>query len=162
MNYKVVDNFLPAPHFQEIEGLLMGENFPWYYSNTVSGALDEDKSLYYFAHMFFRNHAVRSDYFPVLDPLIQTLNPVAINKVKANLYPNTSEPVQHGMHRDLTVPHRGFLFYVNTNNGVTILEDGTRIQSVANRALFFDSYKLHCSTSCTDKKVRVTLNVNYF
>ena len=58
-------------------------------------------------------------------------------------------------------PHKGFLFYVNTNNGFTILEDGTKVESIANRALFFDSSKSHKSTTCTDEDIRVNININY-
>lgn len=98
----------------------------------------------------------------VINPLIEKIGPVAVNRVKANLYPNTNEDVQHGLHQDLDVPHKGALFYVNTNNGFTVLEDGTKIESIENRVLFFDPSKLHCSASCTDKQSRVTLIMNYF
>ena len=42
-----------------------------------------------------------------------------------------------------------------------ILEDGKEVKSIANRALFFDSMKPHSSTSCSDKKARFNININY-
>ena len=41
-------------------------------------------------------------------------------------------------------------------------EDGTKIESVANRVLLFDSSRPHSSTRCTDQKVRVNINLNYY
>ena len=41
------------------------------------------------------------------------------------------------------------------------LEDGTEIESRANRVLLFDPSKPHHSTSCTNDKRRVNININY-
>ena len=65
-------------------------------------------------------------------------------------------------HFDLSFPHKGAIFYVNTNDGFTVLEDGTEIKSIENRVLLFDPSTKHHSTTCTDKKVRITINFNYF
>lgn len=162
MDYEVIDNFLPQPQFQDIQNLLLGKNFFWYYVDYVAGEGVEDTKLYYFMHTFFENHSIQSNQIHVVAPLIEKINPTAIIRAKANLYPNTNEHARHGMHRDLDTPHKGMVFYINTNNGFTVLEDGTKIESVANRVLLFDSSQPHCSTSCTDEKTRVTLNMNYF
>ena len=53
------------------------------------------------------------------------------------------------------------IFYVNTNNGYTVFEDGTKVESVANRMLTFPSNLKHCGTSCTDKNIRSVINFNY-
>ena len=53
------------------------------------------------------------------------------------------------------------IFFVNSNDGFTILDDDTMIESVENRILFFDSSKLHNSTNCTNEKVRVNINFNF-
>ena len=76
--------------------------------------------------------------------------------------PSTPKIVYHDPHVDIPWQHKGAIFYVNTNNGVTVLEDGTEIESIENRLLLFDSSKEHSSTSCTDAKVRVNINFNYF
>ena len=49
---------------------------------------------------------------------------------------------------------------LNTNNGKTILNDEVEIDSIANRLLVFDGDIPHCSTTCTDEKVRLNVNVN--
>ena len=54
------------------------------------------------------------------------------------------------------------IFYMNTNNGYTKFEDGTKIESVANRLVSFPSNMKHKGTSCTDEKTRVVINFNHF
>ena len=83
-------------------------------------------------------------------------------RAKANMYLKTNKVIKHGLHVDRPFKHKGCIFYINTHNGFTVLEDGTEIKSVANRALFFDSSKKHSSTSCTDQNIRVNININYF
>jgi hypothetical protein len=80
---------------------------------------------------------------------------------KANLFPSTEELKENAFHIDTDIPHKGALFYINTCNGFTILEDGTRIESVSNRMLLFDSAKPHASTNCTDQPSRINININY-
>ena len=89
------------------------------------------------------------------------LNPNVLLRAKANLYPSSPKLHEHGKHVDFTFKHKGFLFYINTNNGFTRLSDGTRIESIENRALFFNSSLKHNSTNCTDQQVRINMNINY-
>ena len=37
-----------------------------------------------------------------------------------------------------------------------------KIPSVKNRIIFFDPSIPHCSTSCSDSKTRMNININYF
>ena len=53
------------------------------------------------------------------------------------------------------------MFYFNTCDGYTKLNDGTKVESVANRALFFDPSIPHQSTNCTNAKARFNININY-
>ena len=49
--------------------------------------------------------------------------------------------------------------YLNTY--ATKYEDGSKIESVANRLLSFPSNMKHTGTSCTDEKIRIVINFNY-
>ena len=62
------------------------------------------------------------------------------------------------------MPYAGIIgiLYFNANDGVTVLEDGTEVESVPNRILLFDSSRPHHSTTCTNANRRVNLNFNYF
>ena len=66
------------------------------------------------------------------------------------------------MHVDYPYSHKAAIFYINTCDGYTKLEDGTKIDSVANRMLLFDASKPHTPSDCTNQSVRVNINFNYF
>ena len=78
------------------------------------------------------------------------------------MYPNTETLHEHGTHIDLPFSHKAGILSINTCDGYTKLEDGTKIDSVANRMLLFDASTLHCSSTTTDQPVRVNININYF
>ena len=59
------------------------------------------------------------------------------------------------------IPYITSILYLNTNNGYTEFEDGTKVESVANRFISFPIETKHRGTSCTDKKIRVVINFNY-
>ena len=65
-------------------------------------------------------------------------------------------------HIDFDFSHKGAILYINSCNGYTKLEDGTKIDSVANRILFFDPSTPHCSTTTSDTTARFNINFNYF
>jgi hypothetical protein len=157
--YKVINNFLLEKEFNDIKNIIMGGNFPWFYNPFVN---EEDANNFYFTHTFFDYSKVNSNYYEVLNPVIEKLEIKALIRAKGNLYSKTEQLIEHGKHIDCSFKHKGAIFYVNTNNGFTILEDGTKIESIENRLLMFDSSKLHSSTNCTDKKCRININFNYF
>ena len=157
--HKIIDNFLPQEDFEKIKSIIMGGDFPWYFINSISSPRDVEN--FYFSHAFFNNHQM-SCYFNILYPLINKLNIKAIIRAKGNLYTKTDNLIVHDKHRDNDYEHNGALFYFNTNNGFTILEDGSKIESVENRILLFNPQQLHSSTSCTDEKIRVNVIFNYF
>ena len=78
------------------------------------------------------------------------------------MYPRSQKLITHKFHADEEYTQTSALLYINTNNGFTILEDGTKIESVANRLLIIDGSKPHCSTNCTDEPARVNVGVNFF
>ncbi len=163
MQYEVIDNYLPQEEFEVIRNTMMGQNFPWFYSSyvTFEGKVNDDNSMY-FTHTFYRDSSVNSNFFELVLPLTSKLNAKAIMRVKGNMYPNVGSSLNNEPHVDYDFEHKGAIFYINTNNGPTTLEDGTKIDSVANRILLFDPSKEHYSTHCTDEKVRVNININYF
>ena len=158
--YKVIDNFLSKEELKSIQDVMLGADFPWFFKNTISDAR-EIIDDYYFVHMFYVK-TITSSFYNILDPIIQKLDVNALVRIKGNMHPNVNKFVENNKHTDFSFQHKGAIFYVNTNNGFTILEDGTKIESIENRLLMFDPSKLHNSTNCTDEKRRVNINFNYF
>ena len=58
-------------------------------------------------------------------------------------------------------PTRRGILYLNDNNGYTRFEDGSRVDSVANRLVVFDARRRHTGASCTDAPWRLVLNLNW-
>ena len=103
-----------------------------------------------------------SPYFRGLLPILEKLNIKSLIRVKANLYPYSGETLhEHEMHIDYDFPHYSAILSLNTCDGYTKLEDGTKVESIANRMLIFDGNQKHCSTTTTSKFARINININY-
>jgi len=178
MKTQIIDNALDSEEFEEIEEVLMSHQFPWFWNEVVAyepadnsyektiAALDRtynnvDRNKCYYTHLFYNNHVPISEAFNLIRPLIELLNPRSLMRAKANSYTGTKELIHHDNHIDFPFEHKGAILYLNTNDGLTVLEDGMKVDSVANRLLLFDASKPHHSTTCTDQKRRVNINVNF-
>lgn len=162
MQYEVIDNYLPQEEFEKIKSVMISKDFPWFYSSTVTYHEEEDKEAMYFTHNFYIDYVVKSSHINILSGLINKIGAKALIRIKGNMYTNLGRSVENLPHKDYEFEHKGAIYYLNTNNGPTVLEDGTKIDAVENRILFFDPSKEHYSIHCTDQKVRVNININYF
>jgi hypothetical protein len=104
----------------------------------------------------------KNEVWEKIQPIKQMLKIKSLMRIKVNNYPRTSKLIHHKNHMDYPFKHKGALFYVNDCDGLTVLEDGTEIESVANRLLLFDASKPHHSTTTTNKPRRININFNYF
>mgnify|MGYP003338112990 CR=1 FL=1 len=162
---QIIDNFLDEDNFRNIQSTLFGENFPWYYSNSVlRGGKDSD---YQFTHIFYFHSQPQSGFYNLLEQCLTKLSVVAPIRIKANLLPKTDAIIQHGFHVDIEGRKEKHnittaILYVNSNNGYTLFEDGTKVESVENRIVLFDSNLRHTGTTCTEEKVRIVVNFNFF
>ena len=168
MTHKIIDNLLSEELAEKIKNDLMSPMFPWFYNSqvVVSEPIGQIDSLYnyQFIHGFYRDHASHSPYLPNLKCIIDYLNPEALIRVKANLNPRTD--VRHIFEYHVDFPGapndiKTAIYYVNSNDGVTIFEDGTEVESIANRLVIFDQKTRHTGTTCTNQKVRCLINFNY-
>lgn len=106
-------------------------------------------------------------YEPIVEIVLKKISPPgswkmkALLRIKLNFYAHTDKIYQHKMHHDYPFEHTGALLSLNTCDGGTILEDGSKHDSVANRMLFFDPSKLHASTTTTNQKGRFNMLINY-
>ena len=161
MSVKIQDNFLPKEVFNSIKNTMMGVNFDWYYSNAITEEKLNRKE-FQFVHMFYHWGKPRPSY-SVIEPLINQIMPFSLVRAKANLLTVTNEIVTYDFHKDFLRDNlTTAVFYINTCNGYTLFKDGTKVQSVENRLVSFDSGLEHTGTSCTDENVRVVINLNYF
>ena len=160
MLLKIEDNYLPNESLNLIFDTVSGGDFPWYYQAFPNRGSDKDVLL---THIFYYHYPfIPSEWMKLLEPLLEKMIPNALIRIKANSYPCTTTIQEHKTHTDFSFKCTTSIFYLNTNNGVTKFEDGTIVESVANRLLTFDTRMPHCSTSCTDERVRYNINLNYF
>ena len=85
-------------------------------------------------------------------------------RVKGNWFPPTSVAYDHIPHKDYAEELgeiKGAILSLNTCDGWTRLEDKTKVDSVANRLLLFNSSELHNSSTTTNPKGRFNINFNY-
>jgi len=163
MTYQIIDNFLNQEEFLKIKNSILNSEFSWNLTPSVSNIDEKLKvtSSYYFTHLFYSGFYVDSNSF-IFVPILNQLEVKSLIRIKANLYPSTDNIEYHPEHIDYDYSHKGAIFYLNTNNGLTILEDDIKIESIENRILLFDPSRPHNSTTCTDDKCRVNINFNYF
>jgi len=181
-DYKIIENALSNEKFEVLEEKIMSNRQPWFYSYNVADGNKKEEDMY-FMHNYYLGASEKplmssdgkpmppeksqcyDDIIPVLDLFTDMKNLLGMANVliraKSNLYGRTQELIHHDNHIDMNFEHRGGILYINSNNGFTVLEDGTEIESISNRLLLFDPSKPHHSTSCTDVKRRVNINFNY-
>ena len=165
----IYDNYLPKTYFKKLQKWFLSSEPNWKY-NQHKVKPSESTNSFQFVHTLYRvaqpqkrKRAIHTD-LGVIRPLLDRLEPSILLKVKANITPRTAEPDKTDFHTDYPpiLNHSTGIIYFNTNNGYTEFEDGKIVESVANRAVFFQGSERHRGVSCTDSKVRVVLNVNFF
>jgi len=161
IKYQIKDNFINKKGLKLMVDTLTHYSFPWYYQNSVAFANNIKDNHYYFTHLFLVNNE-KSSFFYLIEPVLKKLKIKKLIRIKANLYPNLNKKIINDKHIDYNYKHKGAIFYLNTNNGFTILKDNIKIKSVENRLLKFDPSIQHSSTHCTDEKIRLNININYF
>ena len=163
MNYKIIDNFLSKEEHKKIHDCMISNEFPWFYQSGIvyPGKQSEDNT-FLFTHVFYNDGSANSEFFKLMEPILKILNVLKLHRIKANLYTRTDKIIQHGFHIDIpNIKHKTALYYVNSNNGKTVFENGLVVDSVANRFVEFDTDMPHTSTTCTDERLRCNINFNY-
>ena len=173
---EIIDNFLEQENFFMIEQIL-GDNTPWKYSGVISGYKDsklmcDELYNYQYTHVVYIDDRIFSEFFNVLEEsnLFFKLGVRSICRIKFNSIPKAEKIITHGFHQDIYFDDESLtedgvksaILYINSNDGFTVFEDGTKVESVANRLVKFPSTLKHSGTTCTDCHRRVALNIVYF
>ena len=178
MTIEIYDDFLVPSEYEKIQYTFLGGKynesiFPWFWG-TIIGNSDYDTltNRQLSSMIYDYNHSagiVFSGMIPQTDPnnlkeilSDPRLNVAALCRIKANLSPKTVDHNINGFHNDLPYKCTTGIFYVNTNNGWTEFEDGTKVECVANRMITFPSSMRHSGVTTTDSHCKVLINFNYF
>jgi hypothetical protein len=161
-NYKICDNFISEKDLSNIYDIITGVNFPWYFQEKINTKHSKKDQSFYFTHLLFVDNKINSDIFNLFLPIISKLNAKSLIRVKVNCYPCTEKIQENEPHTDYDYDHKGLVYYFNTCDGYTKLSDNIKVDSISNRALFFNPALPHQSTTCTNAKARFNMNINYF
>lgn len=167
----IYDNFLDKKDLEKIQTKIFSKDFNWINEKIVNeNNFNEhfEEKIYnrQFVHPCYqKNIPVSQTYFDIL-PIIEKIGPLALIKIKLNCIQRTNNIIAHGFHTDVDEEYHNIsttaVFYLNTNNGKTIIKNHTEINSIENRLVLFPSKLLHSGTSCTDENFRYVLNLNFF
>jgi hypothetical protein len=158
---KIIDNFLSKEQHLLIKKIMLGNSFPWFISNIISEVKDLPHGKE-FSHFFYSNHSPNSEFYYLMDPLIQKINPNSLIRIRAACMPRIDKQKEFGWHTDFDFTCTTAIYYVNTNNGYTKFKNGTVVESLENRFVSFDSQEEHLGVHCTDQNFRCLINFNYF
>ena len=155
---KIIKNFLKNEEFNLIKNVVMGDSFPYFFSNQVGH--EHDNKNFYFYHAFYNENLPVGNYFNLIKPIINKLDILSLIRAKANCFPKSEKLIKYDKHRDFNFKHKGAIYYLNTCDGGTYIGDKF-IPSIENQILLFDPSNSHQSTNCTDEKCRFNININY-
>ena len=160
--HQVFDDYFPRDFFIRLRNKVYNPAFQWQFSSKLNDSQDKDDDSVYFVQTIYQDHEPRSFLWEDIKYILNNhFNALGLFRSKVNFYLRTKTLVEHAPHRAMEIPHKGAIIYLNTCDGFTRLEDGTKIESVENRILFFDPLTLHNSTSTTDQPGRFNININY-
>ena len=172
MDLKVIDNFLPENDFQMLVNNTINRNdggqIPLRVVSNVENWEKEtnDYWSWYMINMVYsfdepRNEICGKIYEMFVPKFKELANFKTMIRIKINAYPYTNVVKEHKEHKDAEFSHTAALFSLNTCNGYTKFSDGTKVESVANRIVFFDASKYHQSTTTSNAKLRYNINFNF-
>ena len=159
--YKVIDNYLDVEKHIVLKTIMESDNFPWYFNKGKLIPANNKPFDYQFVHIFYKDNEVNSDFFYRLNPIIEKLKPLSLIRIKANLNPITNKLIEFGEHQDQDFKCKGAIYYLNDNNGYTMIGKN-KIESKANRIVFCDAQAKHYGTNSTNCNNRTLINFNYF
>ena len=165
---QIFNNFLEPEVFLEIKKFIMSPRCQWRYVNYIAhkDGRDNDNDGY-FVHSFkdchpqtFEDRYPESPHFPLIAKILDKIKYQNILRIRSSLYPRRDVQKPDPFHVDYNFPHKVCIFYVNTNNGYTMFENGEKIPSVENQLATFDGNEKHCSVVQTDTSARYIVNIN--
>jgi hypothetical protein len=158
MKYKTKDNLLTKEQHDVLHQTLVCNTFPWYYHDSI---VTEGDNYFHFNHMFYLNGKPNSAYTRLVEPLLKKIKFKKLLNVRSNLFLRDHVNTVYPKHKDYEYKHKVLLYYVNSTNGGTLLDEKVTIKCKKNRGLFMDGDIWHSPITQTNTKYRVVVNIGY-
>ena len=159
---EIKDNFLPHDEWIYVSTWFIN-HCQWLYRPVCVNKNDHSDD-FQFVHVFWDpTKGTVSNSISVISIMMQMIDPRAWLKIKANLRMKSDKVRITQMHNDFDnlTESTTSIYYLNTNNGGTYFENGSRVQSKENRLVTFPTNLKHAGSSSSDTKERIVLNFNY-
>ena len=165
---EVYDDYLPHRLYVNIHDYWMGKkdkgdiahSCPW----VIDNGSYQDHIQY--VHMVYSNHMILTPGWETVIPIIEEEDMVAIARIKGNAISKTDNLIVFPDYHCDFVPEIEYMFtgiyYINSNDGYTLFENGEKVESVGNRFVRFPANMRHTGTTCTNADRRLLINFNYF
>ena len=158
-NKIIISHFLNEENFRRLQDIWLGD-IHWIYNDGISDY--GDTKDFQFINLVWDSQMAPDPFLwnsllPVLDYLI----PASLIRIKANLNPISNKMVKYEEHVDQTFKCKVALYYINDNNGYTMIGD-KKVESKSNRMVLFNSNQKHYGTNSTNFNNRIVINFNYF
>ena len=164
---KIYKNFIKKEYSNKINDELLKPYFPWYYNKSQTGGNDTS----FMSHIFHNGNDINSDYFHLVEPILEKLKIKYLINVRANLC--LKRPSRCSWHVDDLMPggkyvannkdlkHTTAIYYVNTNNGSTLFKNFKNVKCEKNKIVIFDANLHHKAKIQTNTDTRMVININY-
>ena len=169
---KIIDDLLDNNSFQELNLTLLPSTedarLPWYFGSIITGENIDDLKNHQFTYVFYKGYPefFLDQNYPLIDPILRKIPDLyQLVRIKANLQLHSEEKYISGWHWDDSIKQTPVknafvgIFYLNTNNGYTELDDGTRVDCVANRLLLFPNEMKHRGVSTNATRIKSVINI---
>jgi len=177
-------NFLEQGTHYNIKNIIEGGSFPLFYqADTMTYDLMEystatnlnkkyniiNEGHSFFGHMLIKDYKIVSPFVDLFTPVIKKVQDLIpeyhLVRAKLSVCPKKEDHISSGWHYDLTPDEKSeyitTIYYINSNNGYTLLSEGTKVTSLANKLVLFPGDTLHTGITQTDTDIRIFLNLNF-
>jgi hypothetical protein len=156
LNYQVIDNFLSLDDFETLKSIILDKDFLWQVN------VDNDKNTLFLELLHYINNQPTSEFYNELVPIMKKIDVLGLVQIKSNLYIGNNYIQSFKKEKEYDFSLGTAIYYLNSNDGYTLLEDGTKIESRENRIVIFESTSYYYETNCSDNTCRVNITFNYF
>lgn len=167
MSMRVIDNYLPENSFNRLRDLIcFNGDFPFSLVDYVSENNEKQKlDDWYGVHIFYKQDVPQSPHYNVINEHLvyrvrMDMGMKSFMRGKCNFYGHTQSIVEHQPHYDFAFNHTAAIYSLNTCDGFTRIGE-KKVDSVANRIVFFDGSEMHNSSSTTNTKGRFNISINF-
>jgi hypothetical protein len=147
----LINNFLDNNILFEIQKIITDKKFSWF--------LNEDEDCFVFEHSLNNdifNPTILNDFKKKLR-VQEFLDCKLLLITQTNKKQNCNNKITYDPHNNKKIA----VFYLNTNDGDTIITNKAKFESIENSLLLIDPNTAFFHTTCTNRRYRLILQISY-